>query len=103
MNGQFLCCNLRGGGEVQPKFFVSQQTRTRYQTLEGIVDQIAHHASAHVAATPIFEYLVNFWHNYNKSYILLKTNIFGALLLARDLLNSYIKVSFRLNKIWLSY
>ena len=48
-------------------------------------------------------YLVNLWPNFANDLNMLKTMIWGALLVATSLLNTYINFLLKLDKNWLSY
>ena len=78
---------------------VDQQTRTRDRTFEGI-RTLGVCTGAHGTATPIFG---KFWPNFPYHLNMIKTMLWGALLVATNLLNTCLKVLSKLDKNWLSY
>ena len=96
-----------GGGGFTPSFFVKidfkiaveQQTRARDRTFEGFPDSGCHRClrDSHTHIWSIFGLVLP------KHLNMLKTMLWGALLVATSLLNTCIKVLSKLDKNWLSY
>ena len=89
--------------ELDFEIVVHQKTRARDRTFEGVPD--SGYPPVPAGQRP---YLVNFGSIFPNHLIMIKTMLWGALLVATSLLNTFIKLFFtffisKLDKNWLSY